>query len=500
MFRELIMRNKKNQTQNGTKYLLMPTGPYTVGYKDFHWINRENISDPFYNGKNNADFSDENQINFFREIIGRVYYPSLDSIHPDRLYYSPLVTGSLYYSPLVKKWCDDIRESQAPVTEEQMQSLYEINTWATKGLSLANDQEKFPVIIFNPGMGPGANAQHYMNLISDITSQGYIVIAINNTFINDALEFPNGHIVKCNSDAVPHQDIEKIVLSDVTYTRKKMIELHEQKQNIFSSMDLNKVGLMGHSLGGVVTIMATHQYPDFFQAAVALDAPYDAIMDNALEKGFLIPLMHMHAASWREVYWKDAFQKARRFNLKNNEYFILLTPDEKDENYSRHNNFCDKSTLQYHPVPQVFSKHLAKLGMVNALDVGTMNGHQVVELTNKYLVQFFDYYFKNIPSKIFLDGIPLLNTLMTCGLHQNYTATYPNLLTQFGCSQKKISVSNVANALWLIEGSKKHGPQVSSQVNNQFSLWASQQKINVNKEEIEQYANETYSDLFQLKL
>jgi len=67
-----------NATQNhitGSQFLYPPTGPYSVGYEDFHWVNNNVCPDPFFNGKNQADFSPNNP-NHCREIMARVYYPS----------------------------------------------------------------------------------------------------------------------------------------------------------------------------------------------------------------------------------------------------------------------------------------------------------------------------------------------------------------------------------------------------------------------------------------
>jgi len=49
------------------------------------------------------------------------------------------------------------------------------------------------------------------------------------------------------------------------------------------------------------------------------------------------------------------------------------------------------------------------------LDVGDMDGTLAVQITNEYLLAFFDKYLKNKPSPIFDTCTPKQNTLLQCG-------------------------------------------------------------------------------------
>ncbi|OGT40119.1 MAG: hypothetical protein A3F12_03740 [Gammaproteobacteria bacterium RIFCSPHIGHO2_12_FULL_38_14] len=68
--------------------------------------------------------------------------------------------------------------------------------------------------------------------------------------------------------------------------------------------------------------------------------------------------------------------------------------------------------------------------------------------------------------------------------------TYPKLLTQFGCYQRKVNTKQVANTLWLIEG--KHGPRQASEVKKQFSLWAKNAMPDFDIQQVEEQVRKIY--------
>jgi pimeloyl-ACP methyl ester carboxylesterase len=377
---------------NTSPYLVKPTGKYGVGYQDFHWINTKLCPDPFYNGKNQSDFSQNNR-KYCREVMVRIYYPAV----------IPLGRYADYYRPLITKWQTDFATIDIP--QQLMESLSAIHSYSFQDIPIYPSSKQFPVILFNPGLADVA--EDYENFILNLVSHGYIVIAINNTFVGGPIQFPNGHIV----DAIANADEKQIslaVINDMRFVYQKIRALHNTSP-IFSLMNLDQMGVFGHSVGAYMTVQLIHKNPTWFKAVVAMDAPGLPASEDMFQ-GFAIPFIHMHAADWRTVY-----SNAGSFNLTKKEYFVLLTPDSNVINYSRHNNFSNLATLQYQPAMQWFSQYEEKQGTPWVLDVGTVDGYQATGIVNDYLLSFFNHYLKNFPSPMFENCLPIAGTLMTCG-------------------------------------------------------------------------------------
>ncbi len=203
---------------SSAQYLIKPSGEYSVGYQ-----------------KN-------------KELNATIYYPSLEKID----------SGSP--SKLVEKIKSDIKEHQVNVSEGDSQSLDSVKTYSQEGLVVVPNQ-MFPVIIFSPGSK--SIAGYYENTISDLVSRGYIVIA------RDNIHNPDLHTDRQASEKKP-----KEVLSEIISIRQSISQLSKENP-VYAAMNIDQVGLLGHSMGGAMSILAAQQHPNLFQSVAALDAPVD---------------------------------------------------------------------------------------------------------------------------------------------------------------------------------------------------------------------------------
>jgi hypothetical protein len=318
-------------------YLAKPTGHYGVGFEDFYWINQNVCPDPFFNGKNQSDFSPANK-NHCHETLVRVYYPA---IAQDKQ------TSS--YQP-IKSQEQEILIKIPNVPKEQIEQFRQIKSFSIKKSEIVKGK-KFPILLFSPGLG--YPAQIYENIITELVSHGYIVIGINTPFISFA-ELPNGHIVKVEEIKSPiskeneHKFVD-LPAQDLKYVFKKIHTLNNSNL-LFSAMDLSHIGLFGHSIGGRATEDIAQSHPPLFQALVTLDG--DA---QASQKRFSIPFMDMMSA---KIMLHEKGELNFRLELGNNSYLVVLSPNDQDSEYSYHMNFSDLSTLQYLPIYQTYKTYL----------------------------------------------------------------------------------------------------------------------------------------------
>ncbi len=328
---------------NVTNYLKKPTGQYEVGFKDFYWVNQDLCPDFNFNGKNQDDFSPSN-IKHCHEIVSRIYYPTEDKAKV----FSP------YYQSSITLLRQAILGQRPHPLKNQMDQVAQLKSFSIKNAAIINHRQ-FPVAIFISGLGQPAESQE--NFITNLVSHGYVVIGMNTPFIN-VVTLENGHEVPAPASMTYSKNENKWITlqsDDLAYVYHKIHKLHGAN-DLFSSMNINHIGVYGVSLGGRVLANTVHRHPNWFQAAVALDTAADST--GASFKSFAIP--YMHEISPRRRLFIDE-TGLTQFTLGKNGYLVGMAKSEKnldDLSYSYHQSFDDLSTLQYLPIVQaIFSDH-----------------------------------------------------------------------------------------------------------------------------------------------
>lgn len=347
-------------TQPNMSFLKRPTGPYRVGFEDFHWINQNVCPDFNFNGKNQDDFS-PNNIKYCHEIVTRIYYPTVSKSQ----FYSP------YYPPLVKSSVQAIQELVPNTPKDELELFKHIKSFSVEKAEIVKNKQ-FPVLFFIPGSGWPSEV--YENSITDLVSHGYILIGISSPFIN-LVELPNGRII--DPAKLPPKSPKEIAAlvplqkNDISY----VYDLIHNQQNlnaIFSAMNLNHIGILGHSLGGRVLADVSHEHPTWFQAGATLDIGWDET-NNSRNK-FTFPFMHEICANRKLV----SPVLPVTFELGNNNYLVVIAPNEQDHTYSYHANFADYSTLQYIPAFDTFLTYAKEQSIKEGFDIKILS-HELTE-------------------------------------------------------------------------------------------------------------------------
>jgi len=124
--------------------------------------------------------------------------------------------------------------------------LESVNLAATADTAPLTRRGGWPVVLFSPGFG--VERELYAGLVEDLASHGYVVVAIDHPHDAGIVEFPDGRVV------VPgkQMDIEAALAVRVADTRFVLTELARfDRSGVFAGrLDLGRVGMFGHSLGG----------------------------------------------------------------------------------------------------------------------------------------------------------------------------------------------------------------------------------------------------------
>ena len=206
-----------------------PTGEFQVGSQVFHWI------DPSRAETLTADASDK------REVIAQVWYPSdTDEGSPTR-----------YVGTGAASLMDGVPNSV-------FEGYDDIDTHSTDRSAVSTDRDKWPVLLFSPGLSVAR--QSYTALSVELASRGYVVVAMSHPYDSPASQLRGGDVVSMTdaSGAGTKEDQIDLRAVDSTFVLDQLHELAEVEPNsaLVGHLDLDHVGILGHSFGGATAAQA----------------------------------------------------------------------------------------------------------------------------------------------------------------------------------------------------------------------------------------------------
>jgi predicted dienelactone hydrolase len=118
--------------------------------------------------------------------------------------------------------------------------------------------------------GFGGLPENYSSLAEELASNGYIVASISHTYDASLTVFPDGRSVRqasvlaaessLDTETVNHLDQEdvNIRVDDARFVLNELTNLNaDDPQNLLTGhLDLNRVGIFGHSMGGNTVVQA----------------------------------------------------------------------------------------------------------------------------------------------------------------------------------------------------------------------------------------------------
>src|SRR5262249_19055525 len=163
-----------------------------------------------------------------------------------------------------------------------------------------------PVVVFSPGFTAPCTDQ--TSRPEHLASRGYLVAAINHTYDATAVEFPDGRLEKSifgshltsysHSDAQTLAFAASVRLADIRLVLNTLHRLTAERGGTFADkLDLSRIALAGHSLGGLTTILGMQSDPRFTTAVIL-----DALVPEHLSPPMKTPLLILAAGheQWNE--------------------------------------------------------------------------------------------------------------------------------------------------------------------------------------------------------
>jgi len=163
------------------------------------------------------------------------------------------------------------------------------------------------IVVFTHGYT--GTSTDYTFLFEDLASRGYVVASVNHTYEATAVEFPDGRLVKSvfgshlgntvRSDEEAVSFAVSVRLSDLKFVVNELERLNASAESPFvGKLDMSRVALAGHSLGGLTAILGIEEEPRF-RAGIVIDGVMPDSLFSTTEKAVLI------LAAGREQWGED---------------------------------------------------------------------------------------------------------------------------------------------------------------------------------------------------
>jgi dienelactone hydrolase len=355
-----------------TLSLPAPSNPATIGSVSLHLIDSARW-DPFA------------PTHAHRSLMVTLWYPALKSTVPTAKYLDGVVAHVV----------DGELDVAAGTFESAHSHARSAATVAARG------GRGYPVILYSPGFGSWRNAS--TALTEELVSHGFVVVTIDHPYDAAAVEFPNHAIVKSRPPVVPGDtkaltysvwyamvtpllavriaDARFVIdqLAELNAGRNPDVERRRLPEHLAGALDLDRIGMFGHSLGGTTTAQVVRA-DTRIRAGLSLDGPIPAAKGTACS---LQPMMLVRSADpvmeqFTVPSWRTATRTLCGWHLA-----VML-------HGSGHNDFTDLT---------IFARQLGLGQRQRATwSLGSIDAAKAVDAERTYVVNFFERWLDSGPN------------------------------------------------------------------------------------------------------
>jgi predicted dienelactone hydrolase len=371
--------------------LLAPTGPYAIGTVQLHLVDHAR-RDPWVPSRP-------------RELMISIWYPAVGARRYPLAPWMPQRAGSMFLSQLVGSLPSSDGRLPPPGSGPPTIPLPGVQlpiTQARQGAPVRSPG-RYPVVLYQPGEGDVRELG--TGLVSDLTSRGYIVVTIDDTYEAAEVQFPGGRVVTPRPNQAP---VDSVRIADTRFVLNELTNLasganpdaeHRTLPTGLSHvLDLSKVGMFGHSLGGATAAkaMAADTRIDagvdldgsIFLANPALHqdiSKLGAELATRLEHRPFMIMTHqghdIHSDPSLAGFWSQLRGRRLFLTMRNAQHY----------SYTDLEQFLDQ-LLSARIVPRQLTR--ARVSQA----IGTIPPTRAVAAERAYLAAFFDLQLRGLPS------------------------------------------------------------------------------------------------------
>lgn len=358
------------------KALPKPTGPFKVGLQTRHLIDHNRIDS--FSGN-----PDEH-----RALMVHIFYPVAPNavtigIAPYLQNKMPIIQTMVAARLHLPHWL------VAPL-------LSNIKTNSHNNVPISHEHSPYSVILFSHGLC-GFPSDMYVSLLENLASHGYIVIAIDHTYLNELTVFPDGKVASlgplcagfCTMSPQEQREFQSTSINmyknDIQFVMDQLALLNEDtRSNLYHRCDLDHIGVMGHSAGGTAAIELC-RIEDRCRAAANLDGWYDYIIGHEpLHK----PLLLMFGSESIAITEPTA-EYLKRKGLTRDEYF------EQERKIEEHRKaLCNDAQCSMIVVPRTSHGDFGDEALIKwpFRAWSAPDSYKALQSINTEVLNFFDTY------------------------------------------------------------------------------------------------------------
>lgn len=358
---------------NKETILPTPTGPFAVGRTTYVWSDAKQpeLMAPKTNTK--------------REIFAWIWYPAA----------SRKLSRPVEYLPA--PWRTTL-EHQVGVllTQFLARDLSKVQAYSMRDAEVSPQQRSYPVVLMRAGLA--ALTTDYTSLAEDLASHGYVVVGFDAPYRTTVVVFPDGRVIarapQNNADLVSgseQEDLAKHLVqawtSDMSFALDHLERLNtsDTSGKFSGRIDLQRVGVFGHSLGGATALQFCHD-DSRCKAGIDVDG---APLGNVIKEGVNQPVIFLMSDHSIEP---DAETRPVLANIRS--IYNRLPPDNRLQIMIRganHFMFSDHGAMLMSPL---------MMRMLRILGIVHIDGRRQVALTAHLINTFFDVYLKSAPASL----------------------------------------------------------------------------------------------------
>ena len=340
-----------------------PTGPFAVGRTAFAWSDATHV-DPFAPPGTK------------RELLAWIWFPAAPAQH------SPPEVEEYLPAPLRIA----IEDSRVALINLLTRDLSRVRVHSIRDSSVSPQDPSYPVVIMLGSTG-------FTSLAEDLASYGYVVVGPEVPYRSSLVVFPDGRVIgelpQNNPEVFSGPQKESLAIklqaawsADIGFALDQLERLNasDPSGKFVGRLDLQRVGVIGHSLGGAIALQFCHD-DSRCKAGIDIDgAPHGNVIAEGVTQPFMF-LLSDHSSESGPV--------AREIDANIRSIYDRLPGDGRIRLTIRganHYSFSDDAMLKSQIVR----------GVLRTVGILGINGRRQVVLTAHCIHSFLDVHLKGV--------------------------------------------------------------------------------------------------------
>jgi dienelactone hydrolase len=346
-------------------------------------------SGPFAVGRTMCDWSDASTSDLMapqpgtkRQLLAWIWYPA-----------APQQASQTVAEYLLAPWRTAIeRHSGVLLTQFLTRDLSRVRANSIRDADVSTQNRAYPVVLMRAGLAAETTA--YTSLAEDLASHGYVVVGFDAPFRTIVVVLPGGRVIERtpenDADTFSGSQQEQVATrlvqawsADMGFALDQLERLNasDRSGRFFGRLDMQRVGVFGHSLGGATALQFCHD-DTRCKAGIDLDgAPLGTVITEGVTQPFMFLLSdHRNESDAEKVAANIASIYDR---LPSNRRLELVIRG------ANHFGFSDDGAMLKSPFA---------MRVLRTLHIVRLDGRRQIALTTHSTNTFFDVYLKGLPA------------------------------------------------------------------------------------------------------